>query len=71
MPLPIDTTSIKDRFGNHIFEMGKLLQAFMPEYHGSVVFRFNLQPPRKDVYVNVNTEESVILKENDYALRKT
>ena len=42
-----------------LLQVGKLLQAMYPDMHGSV--RFNLQPERKEV--NVNIEQSLIIKQ--------
>ena len=42
-----------------LHEIGKVLQALLPDFHGSI--KFNLQPPRKAVFINV--EESVILQD--------
>lgn len=48
-------TSEQDK---RLHEIGKMLQTLLPDFYGSI--KFNLQPPREDVFINV--EESKILK---------
>lgn len=45
-------------------EIGRELIDLFPSEYGNVSFRFNLNPNRKDVNMNVNTEFSEIIKEN-------
>lgn len=42
-------------------EIGQKIHGMFPDMHGNVFFRFNVVPGRKQVNVNIGTEESRIL----------